>query len=267
MRVGAAVAICAAVLCCGCYDTFDTPNGVAVREVAPNASVRELRDMYYGKPMVVSEKIIIGGYVTSSDKAGNFYRTFTIRDASVGVEIMAGTRDLHNVYPEGCYVCVDVGGCAAGESRGVLQIGAEAESYDNFDVDYFYSKVELDRRIFRSSRNPVSIDIPVVAYSDLDRALCGCPVTLAGLKSVRPSELAENERCTWSGYRMFEDDEGRRIYTYTNAYADFADDTVPDVTVDITGILQYGAVAGESDDCFILKMRSREDCKCIGDNM
>ena len=257
MRVLFAMAV--AVFCCGCYDTFDAPAYVG-REISPNAAIRELHDFYYGKPFVVTDDMVIGGYVTSSDKSGNFYRTFTIRDASGGVEILAGTSDLHNIYPIGCYVCVKLEGCAVCESRGVLQVGAEAETYENIDVDYFYSKVELDRCIIRSGRDVEPIDIPVLPYSGLDASLCGCPVRLDGLKLVRPSGFADNEPCTLSGYRAFETAGGNRIYTYTNGYADFADDEVPDGRVNITGILQYGSISDEPNDCFILKMRGREDC-------
>lgn len=262
MTVRVLFASVATVLCCGCYDTFDAPADVG-RDAVPNTTIRKLRDFYYGKPFVVHDDMVVGGYVTSSDKSGNFYRTFTIRDASGGAEILAGTSDLHNVYPVGCYVCVKLEGCAVGESRGVLQIGAEAETYENLDVDYFFSKVELDRRIFRSGMDIESIDIPVLPYSELEVSLCGTPVTVCGLQLVRPTDLPEAEPCIWSGYRMFEDAGGGRIYTYTNNYADFADDEVPADCVNITGILQYGSISGEQNDCFILKMRSREDCSVV----
>lgn len=244
------IAIIAAITVTGCYDSFHMPqqHNTFTRSYA----ISSLHSSYDGEPFTVSEDIYIVGRVVSSDRAGNFYRTFVVCDESGGAEIMAGINDIHSVYPYGSQVKINLLGCAVSESLGVMQIGLPAEKYENRDVDYFYSKVNLDKHIERGS-DVVDIEIPVLRICELEKSMCGCPVTVEAL-----SASEENIDRIWFGYHIFEDHEGNKILTYTSRYADFAEDMVPDAAMTITGILQYGKVAGE--ERFIIKMRDREDC-------
>ena len=229
-------------------------------DVVPNMSLGELRGLWRGKTFEVAEPIVVGGVVTSSDKAGNFYQTFTIEDATGAAEIRAGMRDLHNPYPVGCRLTVKLEGCAVGVERGVLQIGLKPETY-------FYSKVLLDKHIVRSG-DVVGVSPLRVAYGDLSDEKCGRLVQIEALSLLVEtednaednSETATPQPATWRGYRAFADDEGNRVYTYTSDYADFAVEEVPTIPCDITGILQLEKIAGVEGECFVLKMRSEDDC-------
>lgn len=254
MILRATIAVLCALALCGCYDTFKLPHEPSAGKPV-TASLAELHGLWFGRPLLVEDDIVVGGVVTSSDRAGNFYRTFTICDESGAAEIMAGLTDLYNIYPVGCVVRIYVRGCAVSESRGVLQIGLPAADYENYDVDYFYSKVNLDRYIFRTG-DMAGTDIPDMRLSELTVAMCGRPVTVRGLEPV----LSGDDNI-WSGYRVFRDSGGGIVCTYTNPYADFADEPLPAGLADITGILQYGSAEGVPGDCFILKMRSHEDCR------
>ena len=90
--------ICAAVLLCGCYNSTRLPDGEGA-ELHPNMSLAELRKLWSGETFEIQDDVVVGGVVTSSDKEGNFYQTFTISDNTGAAEIMAGMRDLHNPYP------------------------------------------------------------------------------------------------------------------------------------------------------------------------
>ena len=240
-------------------------------DVVPNMSLGELRGLWRGKTFEITEPIVVGGVVTSSDKAGNFYQTFTIEDATGAAEIRAGMRDLHNPYPVGCRLTVKLEGCAVGVERGVLQIGLKPETYSNYTVDYFYSKVLLDKHIVRSG-DVVGVSPLRVAYGDLSDKKCGRLVQIESLSLLvetgddaeddaeDESEVATPQPATWRGYRAFADGEGNRVYTYTSDYADFAAEEVPTIPCDITGILQLEKIAGVEGECFVLKMRSEDDC-------
>ena len=69
---------------------FDEPTQDSTVAQAGNIAIADLHAMLGGRTVIIDRNIIIGGYVTSSDKASNFLRTFMIEDASVGAEIMAG---------------------------------------------------------------------------------------------------------------------------------------------------------------------------------
>lgn len=255
-------AIIAATVCCGCYDRFDdtdpfapTSNGVTADGNSPNISIAELHQRWNGKTIEIEQDLAISGRVTSSDRAGNFYRTFTIADHSGGAEVWAGAYDLYNIYPIGCEVIIRLNGCAMTEQEGVLQIGLPAAGWQYSAIDYFQSSVSRDRHILRSA-NCETISIPVLKCSQLRTSECGMPVTVEGL--VR---CTEEDDCLWEGYVRFEDSKGGCIYTTTSSYADFAQETLPDGRVAITGILRFGTVPQEPQKQFILKMRSREDCR------
>ena len=96
-------------------------------------------------------------------------------------------------------------------------------------------------------------------FNELTADKCGCLVKICDLKPVA-REDSEAGPDTWSGYRCFTDNNGNQVYTYTSEYADYADNRLPSANVDITGILQYGSIAGQSGEHYILKMRSDEDC-------
>ena len=263
--------ICAAVLLCGCYNSTRLPDDADLG-LNPNMPIAELRDLWRGKTLTIDEEYVVGGRVTSSDVAGNFYQTFTITDGERAVEIMAGMRDLHNTYPLGCYVSVLLDGCAVGVERGVLQIGLMPASYSSYAVDYFYSRAVIDKYVVRRD-DVAEVSARTLNFEGLDESLCGMLVRIEGLRYLPETpetpeapetpETPTAEPAIWSGYRAFADAEGNVVYIYTSDYANFATDEVPTVTCDITGILQHSEVSGVLGEYFILKMRSADDCVSV----
>lgn len=255
--------LCAAVLLCGCYNYTGLPEREQ-SELVADMTLAELRGRWRGQTFEVAEPMVVGGVVTSSDAAGNFYQTFTIEDATGAAEIMAGVRDLHNTYPVGCYLCIRLEGCAVGIERGVMQIGLKSASYSHYVVDYFYSKVLLDSHVERSGEVE-NVAPKMVDFAGLSSEMCGRLVQLKGLRLVEESDSGANEGVqlplTWAGYRLFEDGAGNRLYIYTSDYANYATEQVPTGVCYVTGILQYGSVSGAEGEWFILKMRSGDDCK------
>lgn len=249
------IAIAAALVLGGCYDRFDTPSP-ATEVPRASTSIADLQKKWTGSRLTVGGNVVVGGRVTSSDRAGNFYRTFTISDGTGGMEILAGPTDLYNRYPVGCYVAVDLDGCAIDCEKGVLQAGLPAADYDYGSLDYLQSDVVLGQHIFRRD-DIAAIEIPQVTIAGLHRSMCGSPATIAGLRR------AEAESDVWSGYVRFEDAAGNGVYTYTSSYADFADEEIPAGGLSITGIVQYASVPHEKGEFFILKMRDHEDCRTI----
>lgn len=243
------------IICCGCYDRFGTPPDDNDAP-APNITISALHDMWRGKCVVINEDIVIRGEVTSDDSAGNFYRTFTIRDITGGAEIWAGPTDIHNIYPAGCNVTISLRGCAMDERNGVLQIGLPAEEYDYDELGYFQSALLLDRHITREN-GVTDIDIPTLGITNLGIGLCGCPVTVKGL---RHTSADGDEEDVWEGYAAFSDKYDNVIYTYTSSYTNFAAERIPGGEVSLTGILQRGKVPYAAGEHFIIKMRSNEDC-------
>ena len=210
------------------------------------------------RSVIIDEPIIVAGYVTTSDEASNFYRTLCIEDATGGMEIMAGIYDIHNIYPMGAYLTINLEGCAIGPHYGILQVGTEATSYSNYPTDYFYTRVLLDKHI-RCHDIEQNIAPQPLAINELTPSMCGRLINITSLQltSLSPS----NEHGEWSGYNIFADVDGNTIAVYTSTYASYATLTIPTQSVSITGILQYGKVEGE--EMYIIKMRDEKDCTIV----
>ena len=233
----------------GCHDTFDDRAANTAPEPA-TLTVAELRMLCNGTSEEITSDAVIAGRVTTSDEAGNFSRSFFVEDATGGAEIMAGTYDIHNKYPLGATVSVNLAGCTVAFADGAMQIGLKPKPYSQRPVEYFMTDVLLDKHIIRGGE--LSEIVPA-AITVADTALCG--------RLVRIDRLCHTptDGGTLAGYRRFVAQDGSEIYSYVREYADFADEEIPDGEVSLCGILLYGRVAGIGDR-FIVKPRSRNDC-------
>lgn len=250
---------CITGLCCaivsiasiGCKE-FDEPAREPSLPDAPNIAIADLHSMIMGRTVVIEQDIVIGGYVTSSDEASNFYRTLTIEDSTGGVEIMVGLYDLHNIYPKGYYLTVNLNGCAVAEHYGVMQVGMPTAEYSYYLTDYFTSRAVVDKHVKRYDKRR-DISPMVTSIANLTPSDCGRLVNIGGI-------TAQNND-VWEGYTIFTDKNSNKIAIYTSEYADYAQNPLPTGVVSITGILQYGKVEGE--ELYIIKMRDEKDCNSI----
>lgn len=254
------LAAAAAAFLVGCR-RFDEPAPRPAAPAIPDMAIADLHDLCRDRTVEIDGAITIGGYVTSNDAASNFYKTFTIEDASGGAEIMAGITGLHNIYPEGYYVTVSLQGCAAAEHYGVMQIGLASASYDYYPTEYFSARALLDRHVTRCDTRHAVAPMPVAA-GEMTPGMCGRLVTVGGLRCVTseryPDMWEANADGSWGGYNFFATAAGAVVAIYTSTYADYATHTVPEGNVSLTGILQSGKVGGE--EFYMIKMRDETDC-------
>lgn len=257
MRLLSVLVLAAAILPLGgCRDRFGSPAGEDFDAPNANITIASLIGMYRGEPVVITENMTIAGRVTSSDRAGNFYRSLMVEQDGAAVEIMAGLTDLHNVWPAGSGVTVRLQGLAMGRRDNVTCLGLPAPEYSYLPVGYIPSREELDARISRT-HGPEPFGIPDFYAPQLDVSMCGRLVRVVAL--VRTADDAEAG--SWAGFRIFEDDEvGNRIAVSVSSYADFAAHAVPSGRrFAIAGILLWGRPEGADEDMFILKPRDERD--------
>ena len=238
------------MLCCSvACKRYGEPEWENLGPEAANISILDLHRSIDNRDVIIEQDIVIGGYVTSDDRASNFHRTFTIEDSSGGVEIMAGLYDLHNSYPMGYYVSVNLKGCAVAESNGVMQVGMPAAEYSGYATDYFSARAILDKYVkcynIKNNITPLQLDV-----STLQREHCGRLVNIDSLQNYGQSQ--------WSGYSLFCNEQGDSVMVYTSQYANYAQKKIPSGKVSLTGILQYGKVEGR--EYYIVKMRDEKDC-------
>ena len=245
---------------CG-YDKLEIdPGPNAGDRTLPNMRMADLRGYYRGEPLTLNRNIVVAGYVTATDRSGNFYRTFLIEDESGAVEIMAGLYDLHNIYHLNQRIVVRAEGLTLGCERGVLQLGLAASENSSYETDYFGHRLVMERYVYRDSIFCVS-DPRVVPISELTEDLCGSLLKIENLVADEPGEYwgggHSPDGTPLTGYRCFRDSAGDSIYVETSGYANFAGRLIPEDVLSLTGILLQGSREGKV--CYMLKLRDEKD--------
>ncbi len=246
-KIGKALAVLAVLLLAGCND--DKPRETVMPPIT--TTIGELRDLFEGTTLEITNEITVEGRVTTHDRNANFYRTFCIESDGAALEIMAGLDHLHNDYPEGCRVAVRLQGWALGESRGVLQAGRMPAAGSGYATDYLASRAALDRMVVRDGNTPLKpLEPTPCKIGELTPRMCGTLIRIEGMHYAPVSVALSG----WGGYKRFANGQGEHIHTYVREYADFAEDDIPAGRGSLTGILQY-----DDDKGYILKIRDAND--------
>lgn len=179
----------------------------------------------------VSEDLWIKGRITTSDRSGNFYKSFYIQDDAngPGIEIKVGRTSLHNDYKVGQMVYISLDGLAVGEygfksgkygGQGTIQIGLKDPQKTKYSTSYIEHQYIIDRHIFRGDVSDIQAISPRKISSLPGKTDCqatstsvGALVTISGLKYA-------NESFTLvylNGNESNEDSKNRIFLTKDNA--------------------------------------------------
>ena len=71
----------AALLLSGCYDSDFRTKGNPSQPTAVTTTIARFNEALVEETPVITGDIVLSGVVTTSDEAGNFYRTFCIEEA------------------------------------------------------------------------------------------------------------------------------------------------------------------------------------------
>lgn len=144
-------------------------------------TVKELKDMYKSSPVNITDNIYIKAQVISSDQSGNLYRTMYLQDATAGIELKIGTRNLYNDYKLGQWVYVKLRDLTLGDYNGMVGIGYRSHDPE-YETAYIENQYIIDTHIFRGAMDePVE---PLLLESDgdiRDEGNFGKYVTIEGL--------------------------------------------------------------------------------------
>lgn len=251
-------------LAAGCgYDDFGNGASDPGEEPLPNMRIATLRALCADGPVrIAGEGVVLSGYVTTSDRENNFYRSFFIEDNSGGAEVLAGLYDLHNAYPTGQRVTLLADGLTASLGDDLLRIGLEGAS-ERYPVAYMESRLIAGAHLRVSGERIVPAASPVTA-GRLSGSRVGTLVCVGGLKAeiVRDTTWAVPASVSPTGAPLgaslkFRDAQGDSLYVVTSGYASFAAERVPRGRVSVTGILLRGAVGGKT--VYQLKIRDLND--------
>ena len=118
--------------------TFDAPKLSCEDEVVANIDIAKLTGLYDGETLQIFEDLVIEGYVTSSDIAGNFFNVLHFQDTptnpTIGLQIELELRDSHLFFQKGQHIYIKLKGLYLGKSKGVFKIGGVFTSFGNRSV-------------------------------------------------------------------------------------------------------------------------------------
>ena len=152
-----------------------------------------------GQPKVLSNTVI-KGVVTTTDRPGNFYKSFYIQDETGGIEIKVGKNGLYNDYLLGQTVYVDCEDLTLGMygyksgnygGMGMAQLGFSDPS-GSYETSYMEIPLLIDAHVLRGNPSELHPVTPAVITSasqlpnpktatQATSKLIGSMVTLKGL--------------------------------------------------------------------------------------
>lgn len=237
--------------------------------MTPTHTIKQLCQLYKGKPLTISDDIIIAGKVSTTDEPGNFYKSFYIQDETAGIEIKVGKNSLYDDYHPGqtVYVsCKDLTigmyGYKSGNygGQGMVQVGFSDPS-GAYETSYIESPLVIASHIYCGERGekvqPVVVSASQLPGKDDDQRtnqFVGKLVTLEGLQYDREvfalfypvSSLPHTSEDPWN--RVFLSDDGTwGINTWAMSKAKFVEYLASGVWDDAevgSGSTHYGPITG-----------------------
>ena len=178
---------------------YDNPPAASPVTMTANKTIAEVAAMYTpGQPFKVKKNMVISGIVSTTDKPGNFYKSFYIQDDTGGMEIKIGKNGLYNDYLPGQRVYIDLYDLTVGMygyktgnygGMGMVQVGF-ADPSGEYETSYLESSLLIDSHIYKGAVEG-KVTPEVITESQLPNAktdtqatnkYVGRLVTLKGLK-------------------------------------------------------------------------------------
>lgn len=189
------------------YEDVSGSNVVQPEDITPTHTIAQLVSLYTpGKPIVLTDDIVIAGRVISSDRRGNFYKQLFIQDETGGIELKLGKNSLYNEYKPGQMVYVKCGpgekttgltlgsyGYKSGSGNGMPQIGSKFHSGEyavSYESSYIMSDRVINDHFFRGpyddivEQTPVVIDASKLPTTSATHATCPYIGRLVTIKNL-----------------------------------------------------------------------------------
>ncbi|QTE24100.1 DUF5689 domain-containing protein [Polaribacter cellanae] len=186
-------------------------------------------------PVEITDKLVVKGYVTSSDKSGNFFKEIYLQDnpenPTEAIKVVLELNDTYNKYNIGREVYINLEGLFVGETRsrdGVTAIGGKADGNKLVNL----SLNQIEKNMLRSTKTekivPLKLSLSQISESNVGMFVqidnVEFPSNIAGEKNY----FDDNDRfdtkrtlqsCEGFGYSNFE--------LETSSFASFARRTLP----------------------------------------
>src|SRR5574344_353142 len=158
------------------------PEPYTPAQMTPTMTIAQFKALYQGTPLeITDENIVISGTVISSDRAGNFYRSFYIQDQTGGIEIKIGKTGLYNDYKRGMTIYVKPKYLCLGAYGGMVQLGA-VSSEERYETSYIDVQELINRSVFRGEIGEEAAPLEITSASGLSVSNLGKLVKLMNVE-------------------------------------------------------------------------------------
>lgn len=237
-------------------------------------SIADAKAMYQQGSAVsaVTSDIYIKGYVTSSDRTGNFFKEIFLQDSpenpTAGIKITVNQVETYNQFNVGREVYVNLKGLFIGEERvgnKVITIGGSTKT-DQFGTAVLrMTQKQMKNHMFRSQETAAMIPL-TLGITDISNANIGMLVKLEevefadnlnGLQYFDPTEEFDTRRklqaCTGFSYST--------LPLETSSYATFKEVYLPTGNGNLTGVISKT----HDGSSLIIALNDPEDVNMTGD--
>ncbi len=205
-----------------------------------NRTFAEIKALYVDQTIQIQEDLVIEGYVTSSDREGNFFSVLHFQDKPVdptdGFRIEFDLIDSHLFFPEGRKIVVKLKGLYLGKSSDVFKLGDTLSVFGNIFVGRLPA-VAVREHLFISCEENLEIQPKVIAIEELTRNLNNTLVQFNDVQFINdvlnePFAIEREETA-----RTLADCEGNEITVLNSGFSDFFEETLPSGNGSIRGVL------------------------------
>lgn len=235
-------------------------------------SIADVKGLYQNNtPAYIETNIAVKGYVSSSDRTGNFFKEVFIQDSpenpTTGMKLIINQVDSYNQYNVGREVYIRLTGLYVGEERvgsGVITIGGETQTNQFGTTVKRLTENQRAAKLYRS-QNTFDMIPKVQLFSEISAQDVGVLVkfegvefadNLNGLRYFDPIQDFDTQRtlqsCTGFTYSTFK--------VETSSFASFKDVLLPTGNGSIVGVL----VKTFDASAFVLALNSTDDVDMDG---
>lgn len=263
------ISLCLVLCSCVIDREFDKPGVICSNENFNIISISQLKNLYKDKTFQIQEDLVLEGYITSSDKAGNFFNILHFQDKpsnpTEGLQIELELRDSHLFFDVGQKIFVKLKGLYLGESNGVFKIGGIFNSFGNRSVGRLPNSVVFEH-ILLSCESNISIEPTLVTIPELKKSLVNILVSINNVEfsheAVGQSFANEKEETE----RILIDCNDNELILLNSGFSNFQSHTIPAEMGTISGVVvidkgSYQLIIRNLDDIDF----NRERCEDLVD--
>ena len=221
-----------------------------------NISYAELKSMATDNLFQIQEDLFLEGYIVSSDRAGNFFKSLHLQESpatgSEGIMISVELRDSYLTYPVGSRVVIKLKSLYLDYSKGSYALGSAMNSFGSLNLSRIPSPAAREH-ILLSCDPVVEIDRSVLTMNGIREAHLNTLVQFENVEFLDEelglSYAIEEEETI----RTIRDCEGDELKVQNSGYANFQAEILPEGN----GIIQ-GVLLQDAGD-YVLKIRDTAD--------